>query len=323
MSLIIIVVFAAFFLVTVLILTAMGSGASQQTKQALAMLDSALATPQADKDDEVLDIRRRELLSSLPWLNRWLVQLDLAPRLRVVLKQADLQWTVGGLLLMATAAAVFVSYAAYLRTGVIPLAMTLGVLAGAAPFGYVFWKRSQRFGRFEQNLPDALDLIVGALRAGHSLISAIGIVAREAAEPIKREFRLCFDEQNFGVEFRVAMLNLVTRVPVQDVRIMVTAMMIQKESGGNLAEILEKVATIIRDRYRLKRQIRVHTAQGRLTGWILSLLPVVLGVGLYLMDPKYMNILWERPIGQKMMYASAVMTCIGALIIRSIIRIRV
>jgi tight adherence protein B len=323
MSVIILVVFAAVFLVTILILTALGTGASQQTKQALAMLDSALATPEVDKDDEVLDIRRKELLSSLPWLNRWLVQIDIAPRLRIVLKQAELNWTVGGLLLTAAVTGVFSSYAAYLRTGAMVLSMVLGVCAATLPFLYVFWKRSQRFARFEQNLPDALDLVVGALRAGHSLISAIGIVAREAPDPIKKEFRLCFDEQNFGVDFRTAMLNLVARVPVQDVRIVVTAMLIQKESGGNLAEILEKVSVIIRDRYRLKRQIRVHTAQGRLTGWILALLPIILGLGLYLVNPKYMSTLWERPVGLKMMYASAIMTTIGALVIRSIIRIRV
>jgi tight adherence protein B len=323
MSVIILVVFAAVFLVTILILTALGTGASQQTKQALAMLDSALATPEVDKDDEVLDIRRKELLSSLPWLNRWLVQIDIAPRLRIVLKQAELNWTVGGLLLTAAVTGVFSSYAAYLRTGAMVLSMVLGVCAATLPFLYVFWKRSQRFARFEQNLPDALDLVVGALRAGHSLISAIGIVAREAPDPIKKEFRLCFDEQNFGVDFRTAMLNLVARVPVQDVRIVVTAMLIQKESGGNLAEILEKVSVIIRDRYRLKRQIRVHTAQGRLTGWILALLPIILGLGLYLVNRKYMSTLWERPVGLKMMYASAIMTTIGALVIRSIIRIRV
>lgn len=323
MVMIIAIVFIAIFVVAVLLLTAMGAGESEKTKQALEMLDSALLTPEVGTDDEVPDLRRQEILSTLPWLNRLLVRMDVAPRLRVFLKQADLQWTVGGLLLMGTAAAVFVSYAAYSRTQSVFVSMLLGAVAAYLPFAFVQWKRSSRFAKFEQHLPDALDLIVGALRAGHSLISAIGIVAREAAEPIRREFRIAFDEQNFGVEFRVAMLNLVMRVPVQDVRIVVTAMLIQKESGGNLAEILDKVAWIIRDRYRLKRQILVHTAQGRLTGVILALLPLVLGVGLYLLDPKYMGVLWDRPIGQKMIYASIVMTTIGALIIRSIVRIRV
>jgi tight adherence protein B len=323
MGLIVGVVFVAVFVVVVLVFTALGTGASEQTKQALALLNSALVTPDGEKDDEVLDIRRRELMSSIPWLNRWLIQIDVAPRIRVMLNQAEVKWTVGGLVLMSAASGVFSAYAVWVRTGAVVLCLALGAAAAAVPFLYVLYKRSERFAKFEEHLPDALDLIVGALRAGHSLISAIGVVSREAPEPIKKEFRICFDEQNFGVDFRTAMLNLAARVPIQDVRIVVTAMLIQKESGGNLAEILEKAAHVIRERYRLKRQIRVHTAQGRLTGWILAVLPLVLGVGMYLVNPKHMSVLWTNPLGVQMMYTAGTMTCIGALIIRRIIRIRV
>ena len=323
MGLIITLVFAAVFVVVVLIMTALGTGASQRTKQTLEMLDSMLASPGIEKDDEVLDIRRHELMSSIPLLNQLLIKLDLAPRLRIILSQADIKWTVGGLLLMAVACGVFSAYGVYLRTDAMLISIGAGAAAASIPFLYVLRKRARRFDRFEEHLPNALDLIVGALRAGHGLSAAIGIVAREAAEPIGREFRICFDEQNFGVEFRIAMLNLATRVPIQDVRIVVTAMLIRKESGGNLAEVLDKVAHIIRDRYRLKRLIRVHTAQGRLTGWILSVLPVVLGFALYLVNPSHMSILWQRDIGVKMIYSSVIMTCIGALIIRKIIQIRV
>ena len=326
MLLILILVFVGVFAVAVLLMAATGTGASQETKKTLAMLDSALATgPRfgTSDEEEVLDIRRHELLSSIPWLNRWLVKLDLAPRLRALLYQANLKWTVGGLLLMSLASGVFIGYGVYWRTGALELALLLFAASSALPFFYVLWQRAKRFSLFEQHLPNALDLIVGALRAGHSLISAIGIVGREAADPIDKEFRICFDEQNFGVDFRSAMLNLADRVPIQDVRIVVTAVLIQKESGGNLAEVLEKVASIIRDRFRLKKQIQVHTAQGRLTGWILSVLPVVLGFLLYLVNPEHMSILWKREIGLQLMYASAIMTVIGALIIRKIIRIRV
>jgi tight adherence protein B len=161
------------------------------------------------------------------------------------------------------------------------------------------------------------------LRAGNSLVSALGMVAREAREPIGPEFRICFDEQNYGLELRTAMQNLVIRVPLQDVRIVVTAIMIQKDSGGNLAEVLDKSAQIIRERFKLKRQIRVHTAQGRLTGWILSILPLVLGFALYLVNPDGMSVLWTKPVGIKMLYTSAVMTTVGALIIRKIVRVRI
>ena len=165
--------------------------------------------------------------------------------------------------------------------------------------------------------------MVSAIRAGHGLLAAIGTVAKETPAPISVEFRKCFDEQNFGLDFRTAMENLARRVPLHDVQIVVTAMLIQKESGGNLAEIIEKVAHIIRERFRLKRQVRVHTAQGRLTGWILALLPVILGFGIFLVNPEYMQALWQNPTGVKLMYTASIMTLIGGLIIRKIVKIRI
>jgi tight adherence protein B len=211
----------------------------------------------------------------------------------------------------------------YLRTGAFIFAGAIGLIAGGGPIFYVLYKRKQRFSKFEQELPEALDLMVSALRAGHSLVSALGLVAHEAPDPIGAEFRVCFEEQNYGLELRTAMSNLLTRVPLQDLRIVVTAILIQKESGGNLAEVLDKTAYVIRERYRLKRQVLVHTAQGRLTGWILSFLPIALGIGLYLINPDTMSLLWRRPIGIKLLYTAAAMTVTGALIIRKIVNMEV
>ena len=148
-------------------------------------------------------------------------------------------------------------------------------------------------------------------------------MARECPDPVSTEFRICFDEQNYGLELRTAMDNLVTRVPLQDLRIVSTAILIQKESGGNLAEVLEKTGHVIRERFRLKRQVMTHTAQGRLTGLILTLLPIVLGILLYLVSPETMSLLWTRPIGVKLLYASGAMTIIGGLIIRKIVNMDV
>ena len=322
MLLIAIAVFIAVFIVVALLLTATGSGASEREKQTLARLDSMLVSGGHGRD-EVVDIRRDELLSTIPWLNRWLQRIDLFPRLRLMLYQADLNWTVGGLVLMSVFCWMVAANLVFWRTGETIFSILMGGIAGIAPLFYVQQKRNARFNRFEERLPDALDMMVSALRAGHSLISAMGTVSKEAGEPVAREFKKCFDEQNFGAELRTAMMDLVTRVPIDDVRIVVTAILIQKESGGNLAEVLEKAAHIIRDRFRLKRQIRVHTAQGRMTGWILSILPVVLGLLLYMVNPEHLSLLWKRPIGVKMLYAATAMTIIGGLIIRKIIRIRV
>jgi tight adherence protein B len=214
-------------------------------------------------------------------------------------------------------------YPVYLRTGASLLSLFIAGMAGAAPFAYVLHRRSARFDRMRQYLPEALDLMVSAIRAGHSLSSAMGMAANESPEPIRREFRQCFDEQNFGLELRQALLNLSHRVPIHDIRILVTAILIQSDAGGNLTEILDKVAYLIREDFRLQRQVRTHTAQGRLTGWILSLLPPLLGVLLYLVNPDNMSILWKRPEGRAMLYTGTVMTMIGGLIIRRIIRIRI
>jgi tight adherence protein B len=252
-----------------------------------------------------------------------MLKKELAPRIRTLLNQSGLKWTVGALLLMSITCFVIPAYLIYLRTGVFIFALLIGLLAGFGPLAFVLHKRSSRFNQIERELPESLDLMVSALRAGHSLIAALRLVAYESPEPIGGEFRTCFDEQNYGLELRIAMENLVNRVPLQDLRIVVTAILIQKESGGNLAEVLDKGAYVIRERFRLKKQIQVHTAQGRLTGWILSFLPVVLGVALYLVDPKTMSILWTRPIGIKLLYASAAMTITGALIIRKIVNMQV
>jgi tight adherence protein B len=323
MLMVTVLVFLGVFVVVVLLALASGVGASEQTKQALAALESALATDKKEWRDQIVDIRKNELLSAIPLLHRWLLKIELAPRLHRLLYQANLKWTAGGLILMSLVCFVIPAYLIHYRSGSVIFAVLIGLLLGAGPFAFVFHRRSQRFKKFEQNLPEALDLMVSALRAGHSLNSALGLVAREVPDPIGFEFRTCFEEQNYGLELRTAMDNLVTRVPLQDLRIVSTAILIQKESGGNLAEVLDKAGYVIRERFRLRRQVKVHTAQGRMTGWVLSFLPIALGLALYLVNPKTMSILWTRPLGLKLIYAACAMMIIGALIIRKIVNMEV
>jgi tight adherence protein B len=317
------IVFLAVFLVSGLLLAAGRTGASKQSEQTITVLQAALATSKLSVADQSVDIRKQELLSAVPLLNRWLLKLELAPRLRLLLFQADLKWTTGSLLLMCVVCFLIPAYLIYLRTGTVIFSLLIGLLLGASPFIYVLHKRAQRFAKFEENLAETLDLMVSALRAGHSLVSALDLAANEAPDPIGKEFRICFDEQNYGLELKTAMSNLAERVPLQDLKIVITAILIQKESGGNLAEVFDKAAYVIRERFRLKRQVRVHTAQGRLTGWILSFLPIVLGIGLYFLNPESMSLLWTRAIGIKLLYLSGTMTIVGALIIRKIVRMDV
>jgi tight adherence protein B len=325
MGLIAFVVFVGVFAVVALLFAASGSGSSKQDREMLARLDSALATgkSKSDMSDLLIDVRKNELLSTIPWIDKALRQVELTPRLRRLLYQADLKWTVGGLLMMCGGAFIVPGYLVYLRTSNIIFGLLIGAAFGFGPIGYVIFKRNKRMSKFEEGLPEALDLICSALRVGHSLNSALGLVTRECPDPVGTEFRVCFDEQNYGLELKTALENLTNRVPVQDLRIVVTGILIQKESGGNLAEVLEKAAEVIRERFRLKRQVMTHTAQGRLTGMILTLLPVVLGCALYFVNPQMMSLLWTREIGIKLLYAAGGMIVVGGLIIRKIVNMDV
>ncbi len=323
MGAIIFFVFLGVFALVALVLVASGSGAAQQSKQVQASLESALATDRTENRELILNLRKSESFSAIPWLNQRLVKLELAPTLSRLLSQAALSWSVGGLLSMTVACVVFPAYLVWWRTGSVLIAIPVGLALGCLPIGWLLFKRSKRFNKFQEGLPEALDLMVGALRAGHSLIAAMGLVARECPDPVGTEFKSCFEEQNYGLDLKAAMDNMVTRVPLQDLRIVSTAIMIQKESGGNLAEVLDKTSHVIRERFRLKRQVGVHTAQGRLTGLILTALPVVLAVALYFVNPDMMSLLWTRAIGVKLLWASSIMIVIGGLIIRKIVNLDV
>jgi tight adherence protein B len=325
MGLIIVVVFIAVFAVVALVAAATGTGATKQDKEMMARLDSALATGKSKSDmaDLLIDVRKNELLSTIPWIDKALRKIELTPRLRRLLYQADLKWTVGGLMMMCLVAFAVPGYLAYWRTGQLIFGVLIGAAVGFAPIGYVMFRRTKRMNKFEEGLPEALDLICSALRVGHSLNSALGLVTRECPDPVGTEFRVCFDEQNYGLELKTALENMTNRVPVQDLRIVVTGILIQKESGGNLAEVLEKASDVIRERFRLKRQVMTHTAQGRLTGMILTLLPVVLGCALYFVNPEMMSLLWKRDVGIKLLYAAGGMIVVGGLIIRKIVNMDV
>jgi tight adherence protein B len=321
MGLIVGLVFVGVFTLIALPLAAMGRSGSAQ--HALAALDSAIKVEERDLLPPKINVRKSEILSSIPWLNQKLLKFEMTPYLRRVMSQADLSWSAGRLLLVSAASFVIPTYGLHQVTDSYLLALAVGAVLGVLPFGWVLFKRHRRFNAFEKNLPEALDLMVSGLRAGHSLLAAMALVARECPEPIRGEFRICFEEQNYGLEMKAAMENLITRVPLQDLKITTTAILIQKESGGNLAEVLDKTAYIIRERFRLKRQIAVHTAQGRLTGLILTLLPIFLGIGIYFVDPGMISILWHRPIGIKLMWAAAGLIALGGFVIHKIVDIDV
>jgi tight adherence protein B len=324
MPIVIVLIFiAAFAVLAPLLVIWSGAGKADKNKQVIAALDSALGPREKEAPAPVIDFEKSETFSSIPWLHQWLSKIDLIPRLQRILNQAQVKWTPGALLLMCATCLAVPGYLVKLRSGSFILGLIVGLAFGSIPLLFVLIKRGKRFRKFEEGLPDALELMTSALRVGHSFNSSLSLVARECADPIGSEFRACFDEQNYGLELRTALENLTERIPLQDLKIVVTAILIQRESGGNLAEVLDKTAYVIRQRFRLKRQVMVHTAQGRMTGWILTILPIALGIGLYIVNPDTESLLWKRDIGIKLMFAAGGMLVIGSMVIQKIVRMDV
>jgi tight adherence protein B len=323
MGLIVIVIFLGVFAVVALLLFASGSGAAQQAKQVQATLDSALATESQEMREQIVNLRKNEQFSAIPWINSRLGKLEIGGKLQAIIHQANLKFTAGSLLAMCAGCVALPAFLVHLKTGSALISLLVGLVTGFLPIAFVLFKRSRRFKSFETELPQACDLMVSALRAGQSLIAAMGMVSRECADPVGIEFKTCFEEQNFGLELKTAIENLLHRVPLQDLRIVCTAILIQKESGGNLAEVLDKTAHVIRERFRLRREVSTRTAQGRMTGWVLTLLPIILGFALYLVNPEMMSLLWKRDIGVKLLWAASIMIVIGGMIIRKIVNMDV
>jgi len=317
MLLLVAIVFVGVFSLVALLILASGK---KTTPESQVIVKASRAYKSADP---IEDFRKSVLLSAIPWMHRWLMKIELAPRLKLMLYQADLKWTVGTTLLISVTTYAVAAYLVYFRTRTLFLALLISVPIGFAPLGVIAFRRARRFAQFEKVLPDALDLMVSALRAGHSFNAALGLVSRETPEPVRSEFRICFDEQNYGLELSDAMENLITRVPLSDLRISTTAILIQKESGGNLAEVLNNTAGVIRERLRLKKQVSVHTAHGRMTGWVIGLLPLGLLLALYIVNPDLESLLWKRDLGVKLLYAGAGTMVIGGLLIRRIVRMDV
>lgn len=205
--------------------------------------------------------------------------------------------------------------------GRIAVAAVLAVLLAFAPLVYVRHKRGVRLRTFEEQFPEAVELIARALRAGHAFTTGLGMAADEIPAPAGAEFRRVYDEQNFGMSLTDALRAMARRVPVLDARFFVTAVLTQRESGGNLSEVLDNLAAVMRERFKVKRQIRVISAHGRISAWILSCLAPGLAGVLFMMSPSFMSILWEDPLGLQLVMAAVVLQLTGTIIISRMVRI--
>ena len=267
-------------------------------------------------------IKAAERLSAVPSVDAALSRSrEALTPIEQLLTQADSQMTVGAFLLTCGISG-FVAFAVtMLLTRTLLIALGVGAGACLIPFGVMNFKRNKRIAKFEEQFPESLDLLARALRAGHAFTTGLQMVADELPKPVGPEFRIIYDQQNYGMPMGNALKTFAQRVPLLDAKFFVTAVMTQRESGGNLSEILDNLASVIRDRFKVKRQIQVISAHGRVTGWVLSSVPPVLGFVMFLISPENMRVLITDPLGKQMLTAAVFLQITGALIIRRLVRI--
>lgn len=266
---------------------------------------------------------RDEMLSSVPLLHRLLMRWAWLTGFKDFIRQAGMKTKPGKILLLAAALAL----GAYVGMGFLsvpfPIPILAGIVAAMIPFIVIALKRRKRLHQFEEHFPEALDLLGRAVRAGHAFTTGLEMIGKESQEPISGEFRAAFEEQNFGLPLRDALLNLTERVPLVDVRFFVTALLIQKETGGNLAEILDGLSRVIRERFRIYREVQTRTAQGKLTAAILIAIPPLMALALGFLNPHYMEVLYKDPVGPKILAVAGTLQVIGSAILWKIIHIEV
>ncbi|MFQ3786870.1 type II secretion system F family protein [Halomonas sp. A29] len=309
---------AAFLLMQSFLVPAFGENrkAQKRLKKRLNVISAGAERGQAS-------LVRRKYLRQLSPLERALEALPGMARIERLIEQAGRETPAYRLVLQSVCLGAASGTGGFYLLPQPLLGVLLGVGVAALPFMHLQRLRSQRLARFEEQLPDALIVMARALRAGHPFSDAMHLVAEEMADPIAAEFRTTFMEINYGGEVRSAMLGMLERVPSVTVMVFTTSVLIQKESGGNLAELLDGLAAVVRDRFRFQRKVRTLSAQGRMAAWILSLLPFALAGILTLVSPQFLPMLTQDPLGRQMIVAAFVMIVIGILWMRRIVRIDV
>lgn len=301
------------------------SARARLIRERLASVDKALEP----NTGEELALLRDEMLSRIPAFDSLLRRSVKVSNLQTMLEQGGLGIRAGNILILCMISAIVVGGLAMLLTSSMAgrqsaLFVFMGIVfGGIIPYSYASYMRGRRFRKFEELFPEAIDTLTRAVRAGHAFTTALELIANELSEPIASEFRKLFEEQKFGLPVRDALLNLTERVPLVDVKFFVTAVMLQRETGGNLAEILDNLSYMIRERFKIMRQVRVYTAQGRLTMMLLMGMPPIIVVVMLTMNPDFIRPLFADPIGHTLIVAGLTLQTIGYFVIRKIIRIQV
>lgn len=290
----------------------------RRLRRRIELVSEELAGTRSDLAETKL--LRAEVLSNIPIIHRALLKIPGIQRLQLFIQQSASEITVGMLISLSLLAGWFIFLAGLLFGLVVFMAVLFGILAISIPILVIAIKRQRRFLKFEEIFPDAIDLLGRSVRAGHAFTTGLELIAKEMPAPVSDEFQRAYEQQNLGLPLRDALENLMRRMPLTDVRIFVTALMIQRESGGNLAEILDNLSHVMRERFKLMRQIRVYTAQGRLSLYLLVSIPPLMGIMIYFMDREYIMRLFTDPLGIRFLVAGIVLQVLGYFVIRKIIQ---
>src|SRR6202166_1670654 len=273
--------------------------------------------------EEELALLRNEQLSQIPAFDMMLRRSARVTEIQKMLEQGGLSMRAGNFLALSALAGIVASIVAYVLSKHVEVAWVALLFGCLLPYFYASFRRNQRFEKFEELFPEAIDTLARAVRAGHAFTTALEMITSEVADPVAGEFRQLYEEQKFGMPVRDALLNLTERMPLVDVKFFVTAVMLQRETGGNLAEILDNLSYVIRERFKIMRQVRVHTAQGRMTMLLLMGLPPIIIVTMQLMNPTFIRPLFEDPIGHALLVVGITLQTIGYFVIRRVIQIQV
>ena len=315
----------AVFVVVAVAAFALFSVFDQRSAQARLIKDrlaNERKAPERAPEDE-LALLRDEQLSEIPALDALLRRSSRIADMQKMLAQAGVDMRAGNFLGFSALAGIAATVMAYVFSKRIEVAWFALLVGFVLPYAYVSIRRNKRFEKFEELFPEAIDTLARAVRAGHAFTTALEMITNEVAEPIAGEFRQLYEEQKFGMPVRDALMNLTDRVPLVDVKFFVTAVMLQRETGGNLAEILDNLSYVIRERFKIQRQVRVYTAQGRLTMALLMGMPPIIVVVMLLLNPAFIHPLFADPIGHTLLVAGIALQTVGYFVIRKIIRIQV
>jgi tight adherence protein B len=314
---VLVLTFISILLATFLLVVAVTRQSPEQK-----IVGQRMASIHISKQKDGISLEAAQLLKATrrsSWLDDILVRFQFAKALQARILQANSSSSVGGLILTSLGLSIAGFAITWLFAPMVLIDVGVGAVLGLLPYGILSFKCKKRISTFNAVLPEAIDMLARALRAGHSVVGALEMLAENAQEPAASEFGEVFKQLNLGLSIRDALLQLLDRVPSADLRVLVTAIMVQKDTGGNLVDILDRTVHVIRERLRIQGEIQIQTAQGRLTGWILSGLPVVMMVLLNLVNPGYSGILFHEPAGRKLIYLGLGMLVVGSVIIRRIV----